>query len=538
MRTASTRPAAFACLLCLTGLFGMTGLLCSFAPPARRIGQELSVPHHLADDDEFKLPLRKLLQHGELLFRANWTEQEGGGRPLTKGNGKSLSDPSRPLTGERSFNRLSAPDANSCYGCHNQPFGIAGGGGDFAANVFVLGQRFDFLTFDRADQLPTSGAVDEDKRPVNMQEAGNTRSSPGIMGGGYIEMLARQMTADLQTIRDSMARGETRKLTAKGVSFGSLSRNADGTWDTRKVEGLTRVSLAAPTPLTRPSLIIRPWHQASNVVSLREFTNTAFNQHHGIQSTERFGVDSDPDGDGYANELTRADVTAISLFQAALAVPGRVIPRDPEIEKAVLNGEKVFARIGCASCHTPALPLNSNQDSKGWMYSEPNPFNPPLNLQPGTTQSITMDLNSPALPAPRLATDAVNPFVTWVPAYTDMRLHDISDPSTPEEALDQNQTPWTVRFFEGNRRFLTKRLWGRANQPPYFHHGLFTTLRQAVLAHYGEALQTRTAFCSASEYDQDSLIEFLKTLQVLPPGTASVIVDENYHAREWPPVSQ
>src|SRR5256885_11463269 len=32
-------------------------------------------------------------------------------------------------------------------------------------------------------------------------------------------------------------------------------------------------------------------HDALPIFSLREFTNTAFNQHHGIQSTERFGID-------------------------------------------------------------------------------------------------------------------------------------------------------------------------------------------------------------------------------------------------------
>jgi hypothetical protein len=35
--------------------------------------------------------------------------------------------------------------------------------------------------------------------------------------------------------------------------------------------------------------------------------------------------------------------------------------------------------------------------------------------------------------------------------------------------------------------------------------------------------------------EQDALIEFLKTLQVLPPGTASLVVDEKYQPREWPP---
>jgi hypothetical protein len=68
------------------------------------------------------------------------------------------------------------------------------------------------------------------------------------------------------------------------------------------------------------------------VVSLREFTNNALHQHHGIQSTERFGMDQDPDGDGFRNEISRAEVTALSVFQAVMAPPGRVIPNDPEVE--------------------------------------------------------------------------------------------------------------------------------------------------------------------------------------------------------------
>ena len=72
-----------------------------------------------------------------------------------------------------------------------------------------------------------------------------------------------------------------------------------------------------------PSLTIRPLHQAGNVVSIRQFSNNAFNHHDGIQSTERFGKDTDRHGDGIANEITRADVTAVSILQATMAVPGR-----------------------------------------------------------------------------------------------------------------------------------------------------------------------------------------------------------------------
>ena len=106
-----------------------------------------------------------------------------------------------------------------------------------------------------------------------------------------------------------------------------------------------------------------PWHQASNLVSLRDFTNTAFNHHHGIQSTERFGLDTDPDGDGFKNELTRADITAATIYQAALQVPGRVIPRDPEIERAVLLGERTFEQIGCAGLpHSPTAAYAAGLD--------------------------------------------------------------------------------------------------------------------------------------------------------------------------------
>ena len=95
------------------------------APPRTPIGREVAVPRHLEDDEEFRMPLPELIEHGRRLFAANWTEQEGGGRPLMKGTGKELTDPSKPLVGARAFNRISAPDANSCAGCHNAPYGIA-----------------------------------------------------------------------------------------------------------------------------------------------------------------------------------------------------------------------------------------------------------------------------------------------------------------------------------------------------------------------------------------------------------------------------
>jgi cytochrome c peroxidase len=214
-----------------------------------------------------------------------------------------------------------------------------------------------------------------------------------------------------------------------------------------------------------------------------------------------------------------------------MQVPGRVIPRNPAVERAVLAGEAAFERVGCATCHVPRLPL----ERRAWIYSEPSPYNLPGNLRRGETPDLTMDLSSPLLPAPRLRPDADG--VVWIDAYTDFKLHDICDPARPGDAepLDQNQSQWSTRFSAGNCRFLTKRLWGAANEPPFFHHGRFTTLREAVFAHAGEAAASRAAFAALPAAERDGLIEFLKTLQVLPPGVTDRIVDESFRPRQWPP---
>jgi cytochrome c peroxidase len=98
-----------------------------------------------------------------------------------------------------------------------------------------------------------------------------------------------------------------------------------------------------------------------------------------------------------------------------------------------------------------------------------------------------------------------------------------------------HQPAGSSAFLEGNGRFLTYRLWDSANQPPYGHHGRFTTMREAVESHGGEAAPVREAWRKLPDADRDAVIEFLKTLQVLPPGVSHRIVDEAYHPRTWPP---
>src|SRR5215472_15083009 len=93
------------------------------------------------------------------------------------------------------------------------------------------------------------------------------------------------MTADLHGIRKNAL--ETAKsadhdvrvpLVTKGVSFGYLTAQADGTLGMTEIEGVDK------------DLVVRPWSQKGVVTSLRTFTVTALNQHHGMQPIERFGM--------------------------------------------------------------------------------------------------------------------------------------------------------------------------------------------------------------------------------------------------------
>ena len=100
-------------------------------------------------------------------------------------------------------------------------------------------------------------------------------------------------------------------------------------------------------------------------------------------------------------------------------------------------------------------------------------FSGPTNY-PVSAPALLVDLTSDSLPPPRLRPRGN---VIMVPAYTDLKLHDISatnDPKTdPEcEPLDQNQPAGSPGFFAGNCKFITRKLSGFYNQGGAFmHHG-------------------------------------------------------------------
>ncbi|MCU1348776.1 MAG: hypothetical protein JWO56_1806, partial [Acidobacteria bacterium] len=57
-----------------------------------------------------------------------------------------------------------------------------------------------------------------------------------------------------------------------------------------------------------------------------------------------------------------------------------------------------------------------------------------------------------------------------------------------------------------------------------------TTLTEAIHFHGGEARRARDAFFAMPRADRDEVVEFLKSLQILPEGTPGLVVDETLHA--------
>lgn len=454
------------------------------------VGERPAVESHIdqSEIEQGKWNLNRLFRSGQDLFEARFNTLDGQGRPATTGGGA----PRAPV--QPAFIRTSAPDSNACSGCHIQP--SSGGAGDIVANVFVLAQTLDPVTFSVSPEFS------------------NERNTLGMHGSGAIEMLAREMSAELIAIREAAA-GEaagsgspvTRALVAKGISFGRITVMPDGKVDPTEIEGVDW------------DLIVKPFHQKGAVVSLREFTNNAMNHHHGMQSVERFGVDTDPDQDGHSNELTVGDITAATVFQAALPAPRQELSRFPARRKAARRGEGVFSDIGCDGCHRKELVLESRA------FTEPNPYNPPGNLTLAeVSRSVSFDLVTLG------RSNLVKPMKSGrvrVRAFTDLKRHDLNDGDYDHFANEQVPQGTLVGFADPSdftvapeprptREFLTRKLWDAGNTDPYGHRGDLTTLTEAIHFHGGEARPQRDAFFGLSADDQAAVVEFLKSLIVVP----------------------
>lgn len=426
-----------------------------------------------------KAELETLIAFGETLFDAPFTTLDGAGRPMAT---QAIIPTKRKRPAPDTFQRMAGLDANSCSSCHNKP--VMGGAGDFTVNVFVS-EGFNNADFDTSDP-----------------QFSNERNTNHLFGSGLLELLAREMSGDLDKIRrDALkiarrtGRDYRAALVTKGIRFGWITAKPDGLLELREIDGVDT------------DLVIRPFSQKGVMTSLRQFTVNALNHHSGMQSVERFGVrwtgETDFDEDGSADELTEGDVSALVAWQAALPPPGTSVPDDADWQKAAQRGAQTFRTIGCASCHVPALPLDS------LLFQDPGPLD-----AAGTLRGS--DLKDPAvydlgLLAWANALPRNEQGQIMVPLFGDLKRHKMTDRQIAafgNELLSQ-------RFVERDV-FQTTELWGIGSTAPYGHRGDMTTLDEAITAHGGAGREARDAYLELEEADRSALIAYLKTLVIQP----------------------
>lgn len=437
------------------------------------LGEIKERPFGLQTKEQFK----KLRDVGKALFGARFTTVDGVGRP--KATGAIL--PTKTKHAAKSlFSRTAGDDANSCSSCHNQPF--IGGAGDFTMNVFVAEgfNNHDFQTID--------------------PEFSNERGSNHVFGSGLLEMLAREMSADLIALRKkaiSDAKNSNKsvsvKLQSKGVFYGSITAAPNGIVDLSKIEGVDT------------DLVIRPLSQKGVMTSLRQFTINAMNAHHGMQSVERWGArwtgEEDFDEDGKKNEMSSADISALVAWQASLPAPLQTLPDNKQWQKLSLAGAKAFNDIGCTQCHRTSLPL------KSLSFQDPGPLDVAGTLNTNDVSEVaTYDLGQLewAKSLPRNDKGEV-----LVPLFGDLKRHKITD----AEVAGLGNELFSQRFV-GRDIFMTAELWGVGSTSPYGHRNDITTLNEIIREHGGEARKSRDAYVNADASSKEAIVAFLKTLEI------------------------
>ena len=175
----------------------------------------------------------RAIRRGRQLFQRKFTRAQGQGPGVDDGVGDANTNI-----------KIGAGVSDSCAACHGRPRGAAGFGGDVVT------------------------------RP-------DSRDVPHLFGLGLKEMLADEITTDLRAIRSqAISEAQSRHhsvvkvLKSKGINYGLITANTEGSVDTSHVEGVD------------PDLRVRPFFAHGDTISIREFIVGALQAEMGLQAVD------------------------------------------------------------------------------------------------------------------------------------------------------------------------------------------------------------------------------------------------------------
>lgn len=202
----------------------------------------------------------------------------------------------------------------------------------------------------------------------------------------------------------------------------------------------------------------------ADFVAIRDFVVDALRQEMGLTTPDQAAedvlgglpsfaaLDARPDPD-----LDEAGVASLTTFVRFLAPPEQATPRSPAHQDSIEAGQSIFREIRCEECHTPTM-------------------------RSGAEAVRALDRKTVAL-------------------YSDLLLHDMGPGLT--NVCTRDATPTELR---------TTPLMGLRHRDRLLHDGRTGDLRDAILAHGGEATTSRDAFARLSWSLQEYLLQFLRSL--------------------------
>ena len=466
----------FTIVFCATALAELTGTGPRLQPEDR-IDQEQIINEALS--------LTEIRNAGLKIFATPFNRADGfgdGAHDLSEPDSRNFTHGNRPtLQGNGTFLRTNGLDSQSCLECHSfvsnaevpARMGVGGVGG-INNSVLFMPDRID-VSDENFD-----GIAEFNGRLIN---------PPFMFGAGGIELLAREMTYDLQTQKQqALEQPDTLiELITKGVSFGEIVANVSGELDTSRVQGVDA------------DLVVRPFGRKGDKASIREFSINALAFHMGMQAVEAFGGEyADEDNDGVQNEISIGDLSALSIFVTTMDRPKRT-----KKNKAGRHGARLFHDIGCVDCHKPELTTEGIHLYYKLTGSPETPFEDTF---------YSVDLTWPPMNFPTASSGGIK-----VGLFSDLKRHDMGEglKESFSEASDQE-----------NREFITPRLWGIADTAPYLHDGRALTLVEAIEWHDSdgsEAAASAQAFSTLEERGKNYLIKFLLTLRTPRKPNSDVV---------------
>ncbi|GJL78905.1 MAG: hypothetical protein NPINA01_18940 [Nitrospinaceae bacterium] len=429
----------------------------------------------------------RAVRRGRQLFQRKFTKAQGQGpRTVTDGIGGPIGDPNSIANN----GALGAGLADSCALCHGQPRGSAGFGGDVVT------------------------------RP-------DGRNAPHLFGLGLQEQLADEITQELRALRaeaiaTSVDTGQAtqRKLISKGIYYGKITGLPDGSVDTSQVQGVD------------PDLRVRPFFAQGGTISMREFIVGALKAEMGLEAADpclltafNGGVCTTPAGmvldgsldtieappidvgsddgdlDGVTEEIDPALVDFLEFYLLNYFKPGLA-----EQTKSTKKGLKHMKRVGCLTCHKQNLTINADRRIAD-VETRFDPGSTEFNRLFAEARTLIEEVDD-GQPLPQLLPKK-EPFVVKY-IFTDFKRHDLG-PNFHEINYDG-----TVQT-----EMMTEPLWGVGSTAPYGHDARSINLKEVILRHGGEALQSRNGFKRLNKKKQEEIIEFLETLILFPPDSTA-----------------